>query len=259
MSDSYEPNNGGDLEGFLSSRPETTTQGYVREGTDNPIVDHDFQNGDLASSDQGFSAPPGGVSRPVAASPPPAPAQPGVSQEEYDAALEAAQQQEQINLALVRQRMELEDAWFESSLAHLDEYSKRYYRNERYLEQFAQANQGQAQRIQQLERAQEMQEQGEAKQKVALVRMLNAGVNLGDKDARNDILSAATSEQMNSRITLWSQVHNMNQQQVAAQATRAQTAAGAYAAAPQRGSSRGGNRSRSLEDYISSKPFVYSE
>ena len=38
MSDSYEPNNDGSLEGFLSSRPEVVTQGYVNEGTDNPIV-----------------------------------------------------------------------------------------------------------------------------------------------------------------------------------------------------------------------------
>lgn len=261
MSDSYEPPNNSDgLEGFLSSLPETTTQGYVRDGSDTPIVSHDLLTGGPGAPDQGFAAYPGVVPMPQGASPPPAPAQPvGVSHEEYAALAAAAQQQEQINLALVRQQMELEDAWFESSLAHLDEHSKRYYRNERYLEQYAQANQGQQQRINELEYAQEEREQGEAKQQVALIRMLQSGVNLGDQQARGDILAAATSEQMNARIALWSQVHNMSQQQAAAQVTRAQTAAGAYAAAPQRGSSRGSSQARSLEDYISSTPFVYSE
>lgn len=258
MSDSYEPNNSGGLDAYLSSRPEVVTQGYVQEGTDNPIPDG-FLTGPVPSSDQGVAVTPGVVNRPQVASPSPAPVQPGISPEEYEAAVQAAEQQAQINMALVRQQIEMEEAIFESSISHLDEYSKNHYRQQRYLVQYAQANEGQQQRIRQLEMAQEEREQGEAKQQVALIRMLRAGVNITDQQAKADILSAETSEQMDARVALWSRVHNLSNQQIAAQRTRAQVGAGAYAAAPQRGTSRTAPRARSLEDYIGSQPFVLSE
>ena len=193
------------------------------------------------------------------ASPPPPPAQPGVSQEEYEEAVRLAEQQAQVNQALVRQQMELEEAMFESSIAHLDEYSKTHYRQQRYLEQYATANEALASENRRMVMAQEEREQSEAKSQVALIRMLRAGVNIGDAQAKADIMSADTSEQMNARIQLWAQVHNMSQRQIAAQQTRAQVSSGAYAAAPQRGGNRGATPKRSLEDYISGQPFVYSE
>ncbi len=259
MSDSYEPNNDGSLEGFLSSRPEVVTQGYVNEGTDNPIVSHDLLTGPVAPSDQGFAAPVGVAPQRQVASPPPPPAQPGVSQEEYEEAVRLAEQQAQVNQALVRQQMELDEALFESSIAHLDQYSQNYYRQQRYLQQYGTANEALAEENRQLKYAQEEREQAEAKSQVALIRMLKAGVNIGDAQAKADIMSADTSEQMNARIQLWAQVHNMSQRQIAAQQTRAQVSSGAYAAAPQRGGNRGATPKRSLEDYISGQPFVYSE
>ncbi len=260
MSDSYEPNNGEDLDSFLSSRPETVTQGYMSgDGDDASIIDHEHLTGALASSDQGYAAPTGVAPQRQVASPPPPPAQPTVSQQEYEAALQAAEQQEQVNRALVRQQMELQVSIFESSISHLDAYSQQYYRQQRYLEQYAQANEGQQQRIRQLEYAQEYREQAEAKSQVALIRMLRNGVNIADPQAKADILSAETSEQMDARVALWARVHNLSQQQMAAQATRAQVGAGAYAAAPQRGNSRGGTPRRSLDDYIGGQPWIYSE
>lgn len=260
MSDSYEPNNGEDLDSFLSSRPETVTQGYMSgDGDDASIIDHEHLTGAPASSDQGYAAPTGVAPQRQVASPPPPPAQPTVSQQEYEAALQAAEQQEQVNRALVRQQMELQEAIFESSISHLDEYSKQFYRQQRYLGQYADANEALAAKNRELVQTQEMREQAEAKSQVALISMLRAGVNIGDRQAKADIMSAETREQMDARIALWSRVHNMNQQQVAAQATRAQVGAGAYAAAPQRGNSRGGTPRRSLDDYIGGQPWIYSE
>jgi hypothetical protein len=260
MSDPFEPNNSEDLDSFLSSRPETVTQGYVQgSGADATAVLYDPATGAPASSDQGYAVPPGVVSQPQVASPPPAPAQPGVSQAEYEAALQAAEQQEQVNRALVRQQMELQEAIFESSINHLDEYSKQFYRQQRYLGQYADANEALAAKNRELEYGQEMREQAEAKQQVALIRMLKNGVNIADPQAKADILSAETSDQMNARVALWARVHNLSQQQMAAQATRAQVGAGAYAAAPQRGNSRGGSPSRSLDDYLNGQAFYYGE
>lgn len=260
MSDPFEPNNSEDLDSFLSSRPETVTQGYVQgSGADATAVLYDPATGAPASSDQGYAVPPGVAPQRQVASPPPPPAQPTVSEQEYEAALQAAEQQEQINRALVRQQMEMEEAMFESSISHLDAYSQQYYRQQRYLEQFATANAGQQQRIQQLEMAQEYREQAEAKGQVALIRMLKNGVNISDPQAKADIMSAETSDQMNARVALWARVHNLSQQQMAAQATRAQVGAGAYAAAPQRGNSRGGAPSRSLDDYLNGQAFYYGE
>lgn len=260
MSDPFEPNNSEDLDSFLSSRPETVTQGYVMgDGADATAILYDPSTGASASSDQGYAVPPGVAPQRQVASPPPPPAQPGVSQQEYEAALQAAEQQEQVNRALVRQQMELQEAMFESSISHLDAYSQQYHRQQRYLEQYAQANEGQQQRIRYLEQSQEMREQAEAKSQVALISMLRAGVNIGDAKAKRDIMASETREQMDDRIELWSRVHNMSQQQMAAQATRAQVGAGAYAAAPQRGNSRGGPPRASLEDYLNGQSFYYGE
>lgn len=260
MSDSYEPNNNEGLDDYLSSRSDVITQGYVTgDGDDATAILHDPQTGYAAPSDQGFAAPVGVAPQRQVASPPPPPAQPGVSQEEYEEALQYAQQQEQLNRQLVRQQMELDEAVFESSLSHLDEYSKNYYRQQRYLGQYYEANGALAEENRQLKGQQEFREQMEAKGQVALISMLRAGVNIGDQEAKADIMSAETRADMDRRISLWAKVHNLSNQQVAAQQTRAQVGAGAFAAAPQRGSNRGGSPRRSLDDYLSNQPYVYGD
>ncbi len=264
MSDSFQPNSSGGLEGYLSSRDEIPAQGYVREGTDNPIIAHDLLTMDPNGVPVAPDALPGVVPIGPAVSPAAPPAQPastGVSFEEYQEALERAEQHEQAVQAMARQQIELEEAVFEARIAHLDPYDQQQYRNQRYLEQYQQANEAMAERLREVEGSQEEREQSEAKEQVATIRMLNANIPFWDREARSDILSAETSEQMNNRIALWSRHHNSQQQAVAAQQTRAQVAAGAYAGAPQRGAARAQPQVKrgDIEGYLAQKPYVWSE
>lgn len=260
MTDMQEVNSSAGLDAYLAGNTrEVTVQGYVRD--DGSIVSHEFlvDPSTELPPQMPVAAQPGVAPQQVPAPQPvPAPAQPAISADEYQRALEEADRQAQINLALSRQNLEIQEAVFESSIAHLSEYEKQAERNARYAQQLWDANQGMSQELQQTRAQIEERQQEEAKQQVAVIRMLRAGINLGDPEARADILSAETSEQMNARIALWQRATAAAQQQQQAQVTQAQMQAGAYAAAGQRSASQAAPQIKrgDIMGYLAQKPYT---
>jgi hypothetical protein len=191
-------------------------------------------------------------------------AQPGVSQDQFDAIVEYAQRMEQTATIAAQQAIAQEEARF---LAQLDYYVEMGQMTEaqrdvqivlRHNQQLEQSNQTMAQRIQAEADALEEREQMDAKVRVSYREAMNHGINWFNNDVRATILQAVDLEDMRAKLRVLQMypgaVLTPNQAQ---QPSQAQVAAGAFAAASGRGNGSPPalvqKRSGDLGKYIQSK------
>lgn len=241
----------GSLEGYLGNQQYTTAQ-VPMQGEQ--VVRNAFGVGPVTQPGPADYAPQG-----TAPQAQPAPAQPGISQDQWNAMVEYAQRMEQTAQAAAQQAIQAEEAQFLANLDYAVEMGRMTESQRdvqivlRRNQQLEASQQTMAQRVQAEADAREEAEQMDAKTRISFREAMQHGVNWFNPDVRNAILEAEDLESMRSKLRVLQmypgaqltpemmraagqQVQQPQTPQAAQpQPTQAQVAAGVFAAAGARG------------------------